>query len=846
MSAPATRQIRGLEDAELRSQREFIRDPRPIWRQMLSLLNSREAGVFAVVSCGVAPFLLPALTNVFLLVGLLTFAARMFSVRYSRLPFRLPASSEKTDYSDPKPGRRGFDKAGGVFYVGNEWRNVYELWLRLKDILTHVLVFGTTGSGKTETLVSFAFNFLTQGSGFVYVDPKGAPKLAFQIYILCRMLGRDMDFRLLSYSVQGKPPERRTPKRLANTTNPFAFGFAESLTQILVALLPPTEGGNSVFQQNAQTMITALMYGLVELRDRGELDLSIGTIREYMARHKYVELAERNDLSGPTTNALRSFLRSVGWDEHKPFAQQGKAFPEQYQYAHAYFGLALASLTDTYGHIYLTDGGEVDMYDVIKNRRVLVVILPALEMAPEQLKNTGQITLSSVRKACAVGLGDKLQGTVQDVLEALPTGARNAFGAITDEYAAIPTPGYAEVLTQGRGLGISAIVASQDYAGITKADQIGAKQIVANTKVKFFMKQEDAEDTWNLAKNTAAEAHAVQTQGYDINKEGMSMSYRDMMSASVTKMERINLLDLQEQIEGEFHAFFNGTIVRGFSFYANPPLKKHYQLRINEMMFVGKPNARQLEMVVGNLREAVDRFKNAIDAGDGIVPGGTQAPAFASVIKAFSPKGVGRKEQAILALLNWRESAEDDVDEIMDVKSAAYGVVDHDDLQMPAQPVSVTAPNVASATESSDADEDLFLPSGTDASVVANARDTGKSAEATEDVSKALPFDPDDEPAPSDMAQAASWVQSMQQATAWVREEVLGDDEEAEAEIAQAEELLGASHDKARETARRIVSDIRTAMIYPETPTPAKTEERKVELNDAIEHLLARAKQDDV
>jgi len=30
--------------------------------------------------------------------------------------------------------------------------------------------------------------------------------------------------------------------------------------------------------------------------------------------------------------------------------------------------------------------------------------------------------------------------------------------------------------------------------------------------------------------------------------------------------------DLQKQIEGEFHAFFDGEIVRGCSFFANPKL----------------------------------------------------------------------------------------------------------------------------------------------------------------------------------------------------------------------------------------------------------------------------------
>ena len=79
---------------------------------------------------------------------------------------------------------------------------------------------------------------------------------------------------------------------------------------------------------------------------------------------------------------------------------------------------------------------------------------------------------------------------------------------IVDEYAAIVTPGFEVVLTQGRGLGIAAIVASQDYAGILEADKKGAQQMVANTSIKVFMKMQDAE---KLA--AAIEAY-VKKEGY--------------------------------------------------------------------------------------------------------------------------------------------------------------------------------------------------------------------------------------------------------------------------------------------------------------------------------------------
>jgi hypothetical protein len=53
-----------------------------------------------------------------------------------------------------------------------------------------------------------------------------------------------------------------------------------------------------------------------------------------------------------------------------------------------------------------------------------------------------------------VGLGAQIEGDAADVLEALPTDTVGIgpYLCIVDEYAAIVTPGFEVVLTQGRGL----------------------------------------------------------------------------------------------------------------------------------------------------------------------------------------------------------------------------------------------------------------------------------------------------------------------------------------------------------------------------------------------------------
>ena len=129
-----------------------------------------------------------------------------------------------------------------------------------------------------------------------------------------------------------------------------------------------------------------------------------------------------------------------------------------------------------------------------------------------------------------MGLGAQIEGDAADTLEALPTDTIGIgpYLCIVDEYAAIVTPGFEVVLTQGRGLGIAAIVASQDYAGIFKADEKGAQQMVANTSIKAFMKLQDAEKTWELIRGQAGQSTVVRSSGFTVNDKSGS-TYADTM-----------------------------------------------------------------------------------------------------------------------------------------------------------------------------------------------------------------------------------------------------------------------------------------------------------------------------
>ena len=581
------RKVRGLEDREAQERKNLLRDVRSPAHKLADALKNGTVQTCGVFGAGGCLFAFPVVATPFFGLGLFFFMLRCLCVRNERLPFRMPLGLSGTDKGDPLPGRRGFAKPEGIFFLGNRLQDGKELWLKAKDILTHMLLFGTTGSGKTETLVSLSYNALATGSGLFYIDPKSSPKLSFQIWQMARFLGRDDDFRVLNYGTSGKV-KGKSPRRLSNTNNPFTFGSAEALTQLLVSLMPASDGANSIFADKAQALISGVMYALVDLRDKGLLKLSTSVIRDALALEKCVELALRPELDAESSASIKAALGTSGWIAGREMKDQPPSFAEQFGYAQSYFGKALSSLTDTYSHIYGAEDGEVDFADAIIQRRILVVLLPSLEKAPAELASLGKISLSAIRNACAVGLGAQIEGDVADVLEALPTDAIGIgpYLCIVDEYAAIVTPGFEVVLTQGRGLGIAAIVASQDYAGILEADKKGAQQMVANTSIKSFMKMQDAEKTWELIRGQAGQGTVVRSSGFTVNDKSGSI-YADTMNTTIEKEDRVDLRDLQEQIEGEAHFIFSGQVVRGDMFYANPSLKRA-QLRVPQLIQLGQ------------------------------------------------------------------------------------------------------------------------------------------------------------------------------------------------------------------------------------------------------------------
>ena len=535
--------------------REQLRPTTRLSTSLYNLLSAPRVASIVYAVLAISLVLLPFLWPLALLIWAILYLT-LLGKRHS-LPFNAPYVANETDFNDPKIGRSGFNKGTGVFYIGNVVDTLEELYMNFGNLLRHVLVFGTTGAGKTETLVSFGANFIATGSGLVYNDAKASPSLAWQIYTVARFFGRDDDFLIINYLTGNSSATKDPARRLSNDSAPFAFGSAEASAQLIIAMLPiDTGGANKVFSDSAIALIQAVMPALTNMRDKGDLLIDPSVIRKYMAYSTCCTLLTEPSVSEKSNAAILSFIQSrAGFKDNVKFDQQPEEVRKQFGYAQAYFIRSLSSLSDAYGHIYMTGAGEVDFRDVILNDRIMCTLLPSLQYSGEELANLGKVILSSIRNSMAIGLGHQIEGIREDVLESLPTTSNKPFGIICDEYAYMAVEGFAITAAQGRGLNCSMFFAGQDYAGFKRASETEAEQIVANARLKYIMALEDVHSTLDLVKKLAGEAYLSFTEGFE-DKDSLTASYKDTRRTKYNKVERITSDQLRALRQGEGYAFY--------------------------------------------------------------------------------------------------------------------------------------------------------------------------------------------------------------------------------------------------------------------------------------------------
>ena len=643
------REISGPQERFEQRNGAVYRDVRPTAVKLRDELKTSGSGLVMLGMAG-ATWWLPGLTIVTLPVSML-YAAWVLTRRLS-LPLHLPLGTKRKDYNNPDPTNRKARPGLGSFYIGRCALTGQQLWLSSEAARQHAAIPGTTGAGKTTAILSMLANSLTHGSGFVLVDGKADNRLYGDVLALARRFGREDDVLALNFLVASGEKD-------SNTFNPFSSGNADAIRELLVSQLGEQQSSdsNGVFRGRAVALIGTIAPVLTWMRDNYNVPISIETIRFclelrwiwtlathriFMVRnpeggspfeYKVPEMPE--DIVYP----LQAYLGELpGYDASVPWNQQKENKPaEQHGYALMYFTGTFTQLAVSLGHIFKVLNGDIDMRDVVLNRRILVVNLPALENSDDTLAALGKIVVASLRGVLAQLLGTRLDGDASEIFKLKPGTGDGPFQIVFDELAYYATSGMDRMLAMGRGLNVMFWLSFQEISGIWARLGEKTNSLLGNANLTIAMRQQDVSRTREWLEKTAGQAMVTQATSFEGGSTG---NYREGRNAEIKQVARIDWLELQRLIEGEAIIMFGGRRIYAKVFHAAVDAANRPIRRVQPIMLAAPaPNApRDLAAPVTAIATLLQDKTLAVQANEDV-----DDPIVTAMLSAFREAAVARE-----------------------------------------------------------------------------------------------------------------------------------------------------------------------------------------------------------
>ncbi len=574
----------------------ILRDIRPLWTRIgESLASPSYSSTIFIAAAGAVYMSAWTLAFADLLLVFMSLYFIWLLTRDRSLAFKLPAMAKYKDNNNIGPGRTG--KAEGILYLGNVDKTNEEVWFTNNDARTHILYLGTTGSGKTVGLTSLATNAMSWGSGFVYIDGKADTDLWSNLSALVRRFGRDDDLLVLNYMTGNA--DIKSP---SNTMNPFSSGSASYLVNMLVSLMPDSGGDNAMWAERAVSLIGAMMPVMCWKRDNQDVPLSVVTIRDNLGINNVIKLARDDAVPIEMRSGIIGYLDTLPGFVHDAYDDQGNTKPpgpdtpqydtttasQQHGYLAMQFTRSLQSLGDDYGYIFDTQAADVDMVDVVLNRRILVVLIPALEKSGDEIANLGKIVAATIKGMMGSTLGSTVEGSSETVIENKPTHSSTPFMVVFDEVGYYVAEGMAVMAAQARSLGFCLVFSGQDLPAMKKRVREEANSITANCNIKIFGKLEDPTETKEFFEKTVGSALVTEVSGFQMAGGSELGSYHDTQQASIQLRPRANYDTLRGFTEGEAIITFGETVVDCKIFYSNPGHAK--AMRVTRFMTLPPPD----------------------------------------------------------------------------------------------------------------------------------------------------------------------------------------------------------------------------------------------------------------
>lgn len=532
-----------------------------------------------------------------------------------QMPMRMPTDMDCVDPSTQRqvPGKLlGFlpitvmrtvmSRAAGILYMGYlRGRDAgRELWLSMDDMTRHILMFGTTGAGKTETLLGFVANQLSFGKGLIYSDGKAQNDVSVAITSLARRFGREDDIRTINFITGGRSRAQELldgSKARAQTNTINAFGIAQEtyIINLMDSMLPPA-GNDGGWQEKARAMIQALVFGLVYKCRREGTVMSQRSIQAHLPLRAIAKLyiqAVEQQWHEEALLPIKNYLSTLAGFDLAKVDSPSEWAPEalnQHGYLIQQFTRMLALFNDTYGHVFARDAGDIDLKDVVHNDRILQVLIPALEVSSSEAATLGRLYVSQLAMILSQDLGEKLEGNPDEIMVIRKYKDRFPFLWILDEAGAYYTDKIGELATQVRSIGICLLLASQEAQRLKTAAGEKVWTLIANMGTRITGKIMDPKDTLEILQLMAGTEVRPEMTGMVRQAGLLGSSWEDSDTLSLRDQKKVTVEEVQQLQEGENITLYKGRVVRGSSLYiADADKLSKEMIHLNRFIEVAPP-----------------------------------------------------------------------------------------------------------------------------------------------------------------------------------------------------------------------------------------------------------------
>jgi len=374
------------------------------------------------------------------------------------------------------------------------------LLLHAETIKRMMAVIGKPGSGKTVFLKGLLEQQLGLGGGAFVIDAKGTADEIKRFYAMVHKYGREKDLYLLNFGNMNN----------THTLNFLGAGSPLVLKEIMMVLVSTDD---PKWKKVDEDFIESVLKLLVFKRDHEGLILTLDEIRNYMVLNKLLKQAWK--YKNVDRVELIDFVRyvcssiEIDYEEFRDAKNDDAKFYQQcvdnsknsdiqgvYEsgLAQKNWNSVLTTLGSNYGNIFNVKDPDIDLFEAVKNNKIILVSLPTLE-SDETAKMIGKLLLGIIKSVGSQKARKSREPKIPFLL-------------LLDEFGAIAIKGFGRFMSQARSLGLSMVVFFQSIAQLDEVDNgqgLERKEILDMCTCYACLKNTDYELAEHLSKTVPKE-----------------------------------------------------------------------------------------------------------------------------------------------------------------------------------------------------------------------------------------------------------------------------------------------------------------------------------------------------